>query len=182
MSMTISERLEALGGSERTVAAGQRLFDRGDPVSTLFVVREGAVTLCRIGENGEPAILQRAGPGDIVAEASAFSDRYHCSAIAGAACRLFCLSVTRLRQALRDDPGLGLALLDHMGRELRQARMRAEILSLKTVRARLAAWREWQGGSLPARGNWHLVADELGVSPEALYREMARLRLEGEQG
>ena len=69
-----------------------------------------------------------------------------------------------------------------MGRALRQARMRAEILSLKTVAARLSAWAEWQGGVLPARGKWRSLADEPGVSPEALYREMARRRSKGETG
>jgi hypothetical protein len=39
---------------------------------------------------------------------------------------------------------------------------------------RLDAWLEFNGSSLPQKGNWHTLARELAVSPEALYRELAR--------
>jgi hypothetical protein len=54
--------------------------------------------------------------------------------------------------------------------------LRAEILSLKTVSARLDAWMDWNGGVLPNKGEWKLVAGEISVSPEALYRELGRRR------
>ena len=61
----------------------------------------------------------------------------------------------------------------HLAREVQQARACAELLSLRTVRERLDGWRALHG-ELPARGRWIDVAQEIGVTPEALYRELAR--------
>jgi hypothetical protein len=55
------------------------------------------------------------------------------------------------------------------------ARVRAEIRSLPKVAERLEAWLR-EGHVLPDKGCWQDVAAELGVSREALYRELARRR------
>jgi hypothetical protein len=39
---------------------------------------------------------------------------------------------------------------------------------------RLEAWLAWNDGVLPTKGAWKHLAEELGVSPEALYREITR--------
>lgn len=62
----------------------------------------------------------------------------------------------------------------YLAREVWQARFRSELLSLKTVAARLEEWLNWQCGGLPPKGEWKTLAEQLGVSPEALYREIAR--------
>jgi hypothetical protein len=53
--------------------------------------------------------------------------------------------------------------------------MRSEIRTLRTVAERLDAWLGVIG-TLPERGSWTALAAELGVSREALYREMRRRR------
>ena len=180
MEKPVFETLLAEAAPVRRLEAGAHLFERGDAVERLYLVCEGAVHLCRIGADGGQVILQRAGPGDILAEASVFAGRYHCAAVCETQAGLRSVPMARLRTVLARDPEMAAALLKHMGQALRAARMRAEILSLRTVKARLAAWQEWQGGVLPPRGSWRLLAGELGVSPEALYREMARMKQEGE--
>ncbi len=52
--------------------------------------------------------------------------------------------------------------------------MRSEILSMRTVVKRLDAWLLSHGDRLPAKGEWKNLALQIGVSPEALYRELAR--------
>jgi len=44
---------------------------------------------------------------------------------------------------------------------------------MKTVAERLGARLDWRG-QLPPKGKWVELAAELGVSPEALYREIAK--------
>jgi hypothetical protein len=46
---------------------------------------------------------------------------------------------------------------------------------MKTAAARLDGWMAWRG-SLPRKGEWIGLAAQLGVSPEAVYREIAKLR------
>jgi len=48
---------------------------------------------------------------------------------------------------------------------------------LKTVAARLDAWLAFHDNQLPPRGKRVEFAREIGVSPEALYRELARRRV-----
>ena len=43
----------------------------------------------------------------------------------------------------------------------------------RKVEARLSAWLFWNG-ALPEKGQWHRIADEIGVTPEAFYRELAK--------
>jgi hypothetical protein len=66
--------------------------------------------------------------------------------------------------------------MKHLGREVQKARTRGEILSRRTVREKLDAWLAENGGALPDKGVWRHLADEIAVSPEALYREIARRR------
>jgi CRP-like cAMP-binding protein len=175
MSRNIADLFDSLPGRDRQLAPGAFLFHMGAPVSSIFIVRSGAVELVRHQADGNALILQRAGPGEVLAEASLFSERYHCDALARSAAVVKAISKRRLRDRFRDDPAFAEAWAVHLGREIQNTRLRSEILSLKTVAARLDAWQEWHG-ALPARGEWHRIAREIGVSPEAFYREMAKRR------
>jgi CRP-like cAMP-binding protein len=101
--------------------------------------------------------------------------RYHCDARAETAALTWAIPRATLRTRLQQDPELAVVWARHLAREVQQARLQAEILFLKTVAARLDAWIAWHG-SLPAKGRWSVVAQQIGVSPEALYRELARRR------
>ena len=120
-------------------------------------------------------VLQRAGSGSILAEASVYSGRYHCDARAETDAVTFAVTRRNLLQGLSENPDLERAWTSHLAQEVQWARLHAEILSIKTVAARLNAWCAWHGG-LPGKGQWANIANELGVSPEALYREMAKRR------
>jgi hypothetical protein len=54
--------------------------------------------------------------------------------------------------------------------------LRSEIVSLKTVAQRLDAWIAWNGGRSPKKGEWKFVASQIGITPETLYREIAKRR------
>jgi CRP-like cAMP-binding protein len=157
-------------------AKGAYLFHQDDPVRVVYRLFDGAVQLRRQQAGGACVVLQRAQAGTILAEASLFADHYHCDALAVAATRASAVPVATLRTRLAASPALAAAFAAHLAREVQAARLRAEILGLKTVGERLDAWLAWQHGRLPERGGWALLAGELGVTPEALYRELARRR------
>jgi CRP-like cAMP-binding protein len=161
---------------ERTLASGEVLFRADDPVRALYRVEAGAMRLVRLLPHGAELLIQRATTGDILAEASLFASTYHCDALAEEVTRLRGVSIQQAAAALERDPAVAREFTRYLALEVQAARARAEITSLRTVEARLAAWLALNGGSLPQRGRWRALADEIGVTPEALYRALAKAR------
>ncbi len=159
---------------ERKLAEGQVLFQQGDKVEALFLVAGGEIRLIRYQADGSSITLQRTQAGSVLAEASLYSNYYHCHALAQQLTTVYVLPKTTVLQHLQTDPELAQHWSSYLAREVQQARFRSELLSLKTVAARLDAWLNWQGQTLPAKGEWKTLAEQLGVSAEALYRELAR--------
>lgn len=179
MSERIIAYLRPKAVAERTFAKGEHLFHRDDPVRTLFLVTSGCVNLVRHQADGSPAVLQRSTAGTVLAEASVFSDRYHCDAVATMETQALLVPAVEVRHLLERDLSFATKWIAHLSQELQSARKRSEIASLKTVGSRLEAWIAWNDGTLPTRGEWKRLADEIGVSPEALYRELSSRRRSG---
>jgi CRP-like cAMP-binding protein len=163
-------------GERRLLEAGTYLVRSGDAVRYMFLVVAGAVVLTRVTGSGTPVILQRARPGAVLAEASAYSRAYHCDARAVTETLVRAVTVDEFRARLASDPGLADSWAAHLAHAVQSARLRAEIRTLRTVAERLDAWLG-EGRAMPAKGAWQDLAAELGVSREALYRELSRRRL-----
>ena len=80
-----------------------------------------------------------------------------------------CLFRARLEGSL----GLGNAWAERLAHGLQGSRMNAAIRSMRTVEERLEAWLA-NGKALQPKGQWQGVAEALGVSREALYRELSK--------
>jgi CRP-like cAMP-binding protein len=161
--------------TERRLQPGEPLFFAGDPVTQLALITEGRVHLLRRTVEGASVILQAAGPGDVLAEASCYSASYHCGAEAALPSIVRLLPIGTFRKALRDDPGFAESWAAYLARSVQAARLRAEIRTLRKVSERVDAWLG-EGRALPEKGQWQDLAAELGVTREALYRELARRR------
>lgn len=176
MSASLTRTLSELVERERTLDPNETLFRTGDPVLSLFLVTTGALQLIRTLPHGSPLAMQRATAGAILAEASLFAERYHCDAVATEASVVGVLPLHRIEAAFDNDPAFARALARHLAHEVQQTRALAEILSMKTVAERADAWIALHSNELPPRGTWRQMASEIGVTPEALYRELARRR------
>jgi CRP/FNR family transcriptional regulator, dissimilatory nitrate respiration regulator len=175
MSNQLRSFFEALRGQELAFPAGRHVFQLGDPVQLIYLVRSGSIFLTRHQHDGTVLVLQRATAGSVVAEASVYSDRYHCAAEAQADSTTWCVSRREVTRHLTADRSFAMAWSQHLAHEVQRARLQAEIVSLKTVAARVNAWIACNG-TLPPKGEWSALAVQIGVSPEALYRELARRR------
>jgi CRP/FNR family transcriptional regulator, dissimilatory nitrate respiration regulator len=164
-----------IDAAAREFAAGDLLFRAGDPVVSMILLRAGQADLVRHTGHGLKMILQRAGPGQILAEASAWSEAYHCDAVAAEPCVAALLPRQVFVARLRSDPDLAELWARNLARAVQAARLRAEIRSLPRVADRLDAWLA-EGHNLPEKGRWQEVAAELGITREALYRELAQRR------
>ena len=165
--------IAAVLNSLRHLKQGQYVFQTGDRVTSVFLVLTGEVHLIRHHKSGGSAILQRALSDSILGEASLFTPIYHCDAIAQSDATLQVYSKAKVLENLRKSPAFALALAQYLAIEVRHQRQRAEILSLKSVREKFDAWLA-SNGALPSRGTVKNLAIEIGVTPEALYREISR--------
>ena len=157
------------------LAPGETLFVSGQDVTGIYMVRSGRVHLQRHTKHGAQMVLQNAGPGTVIAEASAYSSQYHCDAVAAEETVVASLPKARFLTALADDPALAESWSAMLARSVQAARFRSEVRSLPKVAERLDAWLG-EGNHLPEKGRWQEVASELGVTREALYRELSRRR------
>ena len=177
MSRQIAKLLEPLRSTERRLPEGGLLFHRGDAVTHLFLVRDGTIELTRHQADGTIVILQRAPRNEFLAEASVFSQHYHCDAVAAAPSVVLAVRTIDVRSRLAQSPEFAEAWSAYLAREVQDARLRSEILSLKTVARRLDAWLLSHEERMPAKGEWKSLAHEIGVSAEALYRELGRRKV-----
>lgn len=176
MSLAVFDRLRSLSFASRDFAEGDTVFRTGDAIRYLYVVADGRAHLVRHLEGGASLILQRASAPAILAEASLHSNVYHCDAVAETKLKLLLIERRLLVRRLAEDRDLALSVEVHLAREVQRARLRAEILSVRTVADRLDAWLACHESGVPAKGGWKLLAAELGITPEALYREIAKRR------
>lgn len=175
----LAAHLRGLSSGKRTLAVGEQLFRASEPIERLYLVLTGEIALERISNSGDRLILQRVRAGDIVAEASYFARHYHCDATSVTKSEVASVPRSHLEVASRSDPRLMEIFARHLAKELQQTRVRAEILSLHRVSDRLDAWLSLHDGVLPDKGRWLMLAHEIGITPEALYRELGRRRRSG---
>jgi CRP/FNR family transcriptional regulator, dissimilatory nitrate respiration regulator len=168
--------VEAQARGRIDLGVGEALFRSGDRVARLYLVTAGEVLLERHTPSGVRLVLQRVRAGDVVAEPSVFAETYHCTASSASAVVAALASVETVRSAILSDPASLERLARRFASDVQAARLWAEVLSLRRLSDRLDAWLDLNGSALPARGRWLALAAELAVTPEALYRELARRR------
>jgi len=103
MSEKIIGFLRPKAVAQKSFAKGEHLFHRDDPVRTLFLITGGCVNLVCYQVDGNPALLQRSTAGTVLAEASLFSDRYHCDAVAATATDAMLVPVAEVLRLLEYD-------------------------------------------------------------------------------
>ena len=157
---------------EHVMPAGTALFHRGDPVRNLFLLREGRIVLRRALGDGGLLTLHAAGPGEVVALGSLFSETTHCDAVCETDVRVARRPVGAVHDWLGSSPAA--AALAEATRDVQALRARIEVLRLRRLSDRLDAYLDLHGA--PEPGGWVRVADWIGVSPPALYRELSRRR------
>ncbi|WP_180957613.1 Crp/Fnr family transcriptional regulator [Neptunicoccus cionae] len=162
------------GAPLRDMARGAVVFRRDDPVQNMYLVRSGTVALERSTADGGFLTLHTATGGMALAEASLFSDKYHCDAVVRSDATVACVKRSDFLTSLGDSRAIALSLIETHAREVQVLRARIEILRLRRVADRLDAWLGFYGE--PSKGEWITVAEQIGVSPPALYRELARRR------
>ncbi|MDD5630236.1 MAG: Crp/Fnr family transcriptional regulator [Elusimicrobia bacterium] len=174
--------LVALRGQLRGYAAGEAVFQAGEPADRFFLVVRGRVKVFKLSERGGEQILHCFGPGITFGEAAMWAGgRYPAYSEAVERSVLFVLSRSALREALAGNPDLAIGMMAGLSQKLREFVQLVEDLSLKEVPARLAGalLREAKaagGEKFRMRQTKAELASRLGTIPATLSRGLRKFR------
>ena len=171
---------------ERKLKAGEALFRLGDKSAGLAKSSPAACGFRRVDRAGHEIVLYVAAPGDTIAEASLFSPRYHCDAIAStdASVRVY-PKAALLAAFAAATPKAAQGFAATLAHQVMTLRTRLEQRNIRSARERVRhflALNVGDDGRTVDLGGATLkeIAAELGLSHEALYRTLAALERAGE--
>jgi CRP-like cAMP-binding protein len=169
--------------SDRRIARGETVFRQGDAAAAVYVLQRGRVRLTRTLADGSSVTLHVAEAGESIAEASLWSPRYHCDAVAEADSVVLLVPKTDLLATLATDPERSMAFARAMAEQVRDLRARLELRNIRSAPDRLLAWLRLHAKGKPLvvalTRPWTLIAEELGLTREAVYRALALLERQG---
>lgn len=171
--------LKNVRSTRRILAAGEFLFRAGEAAQALFHVERGAVALER---DGVRHFVAAAGQ-PFFAEAALFAETYAHDAVALDEAVVVSFPKAAVLLLLKAHPDLNLAFSAYLARQADRLRLQAELLRLKGAREKVLAWLTAHGASgavLVVDRPLTLVAAELGLTREALYRTLAKLEAAGQ--
>lgn len=121
------------------MSAADVLFRQAEPTIGFYRVQTGCVTLRRTTKAGDTLTLHRATAGDLFAEASVFSDQYHCDAICTVAGEVQHICKTATLDQLSKDKDFALSFSALLARQVQSYRFLLEITAIKSADERVLA-------------------------------------------
>lgn len=154
---------------------GDVLFGQGQTASGLYRVVSGCVTLRRTSLGGDVLTLHRAVAGGYFAEASVFSDSYHCDGICTYAGSVLKIAKGVVVAMMRSDPEFSEAFSRLLAVEVQHYRTHIELLAIRSAKSRVMA--AVQAGYLQT--TIPEFASQINLTHEACYRALRILCDEG---
>jgi len=181
---TLEETFARLVSNEtRFVRKGEILFRQGDSVENVYVVQQGRIKLIRNTEDGNPVILQLAMAGDIIAEASLFSDAYHCAAVVDSpSARLAYFDRQGILAAFKASPATAIKMMELFALRIRKLRALLEIRNIRSAEQRIYSYFRLEADAdeqVPVQLSYKDMAYLLGLAHETFYRTLKRLEDKG---
>ncbi len=164
------------------LSKGDLLFKQGDAVANLYFIRRGKVKLVRNTVDGHAVVLHLGQQGESIAEASLFSDQYHCSAIADLPCQFSVVKKADLLQLLQSHPEAMIDLLAILSRQVRDLRTLNEIKNIRSAKEKILTFiRTQMDENKVMKLNLSLkdLAQKIGLAHETFYRELKKLEDSG---
>lgn len=166
----------------RSLAAGAALFRQGDTSFGIFLLVSGRIRLQRITPDGVAVSIHLARPGELFAEASLFSEHYHCDAVAEVGSDVWVYPKEQLSQSLHTKPEALWAFTRELARRLQELRLRYELKQIRSATERvlqLLRMRSGKDGVYTIAGSLKDLAADVGLTHEAFYRALAALERQG---
>ena len=175
----------AAGTTQRHVARGEMLFQRGDACSGFHLVAYGQVKLALANPTGAEKVVEILGPGRTFGEAVMFTGNpYLVSATALADSLLLHVGRETLLAELERDPQLARRMLAGLSMRLHMLMKDVEAMTLHSATQRVIGYLarlgdEGEQGRVTLPAQKSLIASRLNLTPEYFSRILHELAAEG---
>ncbi len=163
--------LPATAAVTKTLGKGEYLFRQFDLTHSIYFMQAGRIQLQRTLESGTTIVVHQALPGESFAEASLFSEQYHCDAVCISDTILIQISKLNVLDRMKNDPDFSITVLEVMSKQVQHYRQRFQIASMKSAEERILAALS---ANLPYEHVTELAAS-IGLTHEASYRTLSQL-------
>lgn len=161
---------------------GDKLFKQGDAVERIYLITKGKVKLVRNTIDGTPVVLHVGLAGETIAEASLFSEQYHCSAQADVTSTIESVNKQALLDYYHNNSAEMIKLLAVFSRQVRDLRAVNEIKNIRSAEERILAYircnvdkNKVMSLNLPLKE----LAYNIGLAHETFYRGLKKLEDKG---
>ena len=151
-----------------THAKDDMVFRQGELTRGLFFVQSGQINLRRFTEAGHVITVHRATQGTLFAEASLFSDQYHCDAQCITTSVVVNIDKRTILKRMSDDSVFSQEFYECLASQLQTYRQTMEILAIKSAKERTLA--AVAAGYLT--GSIIELSSQIGLTHEACYRAL----------
>jgi CRP/FNR family cyclic AMP-dependent transcriptional regulator len=115
------------------------IVNEGDEGNSLFVIQSGSVKTFLSDENGKEVVLSTQGPGEFFGDLALFDDEPRSASVMTLdPCKVMIISQGQLREAVGEDPEIGLSLLKGLAGRVRVLTENVRTLALLDVFGRLS--------------------------------------------
>jgi CRP-like cAMP-binding protein len=169
------------GSRVETLAAGERLYERGHPARHFFIVVDGRLNLSLCSRTGEVKVLEILRRGQVCGELPMFTEggRYPVTAIAATAVRVARVANRDYLGVLRECPDTCLRMIEHLAERLGRHIHQIEFMTLENATHRLARVLESRLGDaavdIELAESRQELASFLSMKPETLSRALRAL-------
>ncbi len=176
---TISEFLCSLKPANIIdLSPGEYLFKQNDSTKGIFVINNGRVKLMRDTVDGNPVIIHIAHTQDSLAEASLFSNQYHCHAKSDVQSQVYLYDKEQILTYLSKDTALSLSFIEVLAKQIQNLRLLIELRGIRSPRDRFIQYLKIMVNSeltLQIDSTYKDLAITLGMTHETLYRVLGQL-------
>lgn len=177
--------LDIIGNSVQsksvTFSKGDRVFIQGSEVDKIYLITSGRVKLVRENLEGNSIVIHTAYAGESFAEASLFSNEYHCYCVVDCDCELLSYSKKDVLEFLQHQPSLMMTLIENLTGQIRDLRLLGEIKSIYSAQDRIMAFLHFKANKGIFYYAYSLtdLAQKIGLAQETLYRNLKSLEDDG---
>ncbi len=169
--------------SFKELTAGQILFAQHEPAEAVFVLETGQIRLVNYTEDGQQINHYSVRADESFAEVALFSKCYVCTAIAVIPSRVLVFPKRPFLTVLKTNPDLAEAFMQHLALRLHESKILLELRSIRSAQGRvlhdLQLNVQADGHTVNLDRPLKEIADDLGLTPEALSRALKQLHKEG---